>query len=114
MDDSPHTDTADATTAPTAAADTAATDTETDTATADTATATDTPTADAPHTPTTPRPTLRRSRQDRMLGGVCGGAAEALGVDAALLRIALVALTLLGFGAGLVIYLACWLIVPEE
>lgn len=123
MDDSPHARTADATTADatdTAAADTPTTDTATaaDTATATdtptTDTAADTPTADVPHTPTTPRPTLRRSRQDRMLGGVCGGAAEALGVDAALLRIALVALTLLGFGAGLVIYLACWLIVPEE
>lgn len=57
---------------------------------------------------------LRRSRQDRMLGGVCGGIAATLGVDAALLRIALIAATLLGFGAGVVIYLACWLIMPEE
>jgi phage shock protein C len=49
-----------------------------------------------------------------MLGGVCGGAAQALGVDAAILRIGLVAATVLGFGAGAVIYLACWLLVPEE
>jgi phage shock protein PspC (stress-responsive transcriptional regulator) len=58
--------------------------------------------------------TLRRSRTDRMVGGVCGGAAQALGVDAAILRIGLVAATVLGFGAGAVIYLACWLLVPEE
>lgn len=58
-------------------------------------------------------PTIRRSRTDRMLGGVCGGAAEALGIDAAILRIGLVAATLLGFGAGAVIYLACWLLIPE-
>lgn len=57
--------------------------------------------------------TLRRSRTDRMLGGVCGGIAEQIGVDAAILRIALVAATLLGFGAGAVIYLACWLLMPE-
>ena len=63
---------------------------------------------------TTHPTTLRRSRQDRMLGGVCGGVAATLGVDAALLRIALVAVTLLGFGAGVVIYLACWLIMPNE
>jgi phage shock protein C len=56
---------------------------------------------------------FRRSRTDRMLGGVCGGLAVTLGVDAALLRIALVAATVLGFGAGAVIYLVCWLIVPE-
>lgn len=63
---------------------------------------------------TTQPTTLRRSRQDRMLGGVCGGIAATLDIDAALLRIALVAVTLLGFGAGVVIYLACWLIMPEE
>ena len=64
--------------------------------------------------PETFRPkTFRRSRTDRMLGGVCGGAAEALGIDAALIRVGLVAVTLLGFGAGAVIYFACWLLVPE-
>lgn len=63
---------------------------------------------------TPPVTTLRRSREDRMISGVCGGAAKMLGVDAALLRIALVAATILGFGAGAVIYLACWLLVPEE
>jgi phage shock protein C len=57
--------------------------------------------------------TFRRSRTDRMLGGVCGGAADVLGIDAAILRIGLVAATLLGFGVGAVIYLACWLLVPE-
>jgi len=49
-----------------------------------------------------------------MLGGVCGGAAQMLGVDAAILRIGLIVATILGFGAGIVIYLACWLIIPEE
>jgi phage shock protein C len=58
--------------------------------------------------------TLRRSRSDRMVGGVCGGAAKFLGVDAALVRVLLVAATILGFGTGAVLYLICWLIVPEE
>lgn len=57
---------------------------------------------------------LRRSRDDRMVAGVCGGVAKLLGVDAALLRILLVAATLFGFGAGAVLYLACWFLVPEE
>ncbi|GAA1343586.1 PspC domain-containing protein [Saccharothrix algeriensis] len=57
---------------------------------------------------------LRRSRDDRMVAGVCGGVARLLGVDAALLRILLVAATLVGFGAGAVLYLAAWFLVPEE
>ena len=57
---------------------------------------------------------LRRSRDDRMVAGVCGGLAKLLGVDAALLRILLVAATLFGFGAGAVLYLAAWVLVPEE
>lgn len=62
-----------------------------------------------------PRPrTFRRSRNERMIAGVCGGAAELFGIDAALVRILLVAATLLGFGSGLLIYVACWLVVPER
>ena len=64
--------------------------------------------------PAAPRYRLRRSRTDRMLGGVLGGAAATFGVDAALLRIAIVVLTVLGFGAGALIYLAAWIVVPEE
>ncbi|MET8762132.1 PspC domain-containing protein [Lentzea sp. NPDC004782] len=57
---------------------------------------------------------LRRSRSDKMVAGVCGGVAKMIGVDAAILRIILVAATLLGFGAGAVLYLAAWIIMPEE
>ncbi|WP_424184064.1 PspC domain-containing protein [Actinokineospora sp. G85] len=57
---------------------------------------------------------LRRSRSDKMVAGVCGGLAKQFKVDAALLRIVLVGATLLGFGAGAVIYLACWLLMPQE
>lgn len=65
-------------------------------------------------TTTTPTKTFRRSRDDRMISGVCGGAAALLGVDATILRIALVAATVLGFGAGVLIYFACWVLVPEQ
>ncbi|PPK70565.1 PspC domain-containing protein [Actinokineospora auranticolor] len=57
---------------------------------------------------------LRRSRTDRKVAGVCGGIAKTLGLDAALVRILLVVATLLGFGTGAIIYLACWLIMPED
>lgn len=57
---------------------------------------------------------LRRSRNDRMVAGVCGGVSELIGVDAAILRILLVAATLFGVGAGAVLYLAMWFLVPEK
>nr|WP_281287955.1 PspC domain-containing protein [Pseudonocardia hierapolitana] len=60
-----------------------------------------------------PKFRLRRSRTDRMIGGVCGGLAESLGVDAAVIRIGLVTLTVLGFGTGIVIYAAIWMLAPE-
>jgi phage shock protein PspC (stress-responsive transcriptional regulator) len=57
---------------------------------------------------------LRRSRTDRMVAGVCGGWANVLGVDAALLRILLVAATILGFGTGAILYLICWIVMPQD
>jgi len=69
--------------------------------------------APAPEPAAKPKFRLRRSRTDRMLGGVCGGLAESLGVDAAVIRIGLVTLTVLGFGLGIVLYGAIWLLAPE-
>jgi phage shock protein PspC (stress-responsive transcriptional regulator) len=57
------------------------------------------------------RAQLRRSRTDKILGGVGGGLAEYSGVDALLWRIGFVALTLAG-GAGFVVYLLLWLLMP--
>ncbi len=57
---------------------------------------------------------LRRSSTDKMIAGVCGGWAEYIGMDAALLRILLVAITLFGVGAPILIYAACWLLMPRD
>jgi phage shock protein C len=65
-------------------------------------------------TDTKPSIKLRRSRQDRMVAGVCGGLAKTFGVDAAIIRIALVAATILGFGAGAVLYVICCFVMPQE
>ena len=56
---------------------------------------------------------LRRSRDDRKIAGVAGGLARHLDVDPIILRVALVVLVFFG-GAGLLIYGAGWLLVPEE
>src|SRR6476661_3043631 len=57
------------------------------------------------------RAQLRRSRTDKILGGVSGGLAEYSGVDALLWRVGFVALALAG-GAGFVVYLLLWLLMP--
>jgi phage shock protein C len=65
-----------------------------------------------PSEPSTPaQPTLRRSATDRMVGGVSGGLAEHLGIDALLWRIGFVALTLAG-GSGVLVYLLLWVLMP--
>jgi phage shock protein PspC (stress-responsive transcriptional regulator)/uncharacterized integral membrane protein len=48
-----------------------------------------------------------------MLGGVCGGLANYLGIDVTLVRIFFVLVALAG-GTGLLLYLAMWVIVPLE
>src|SRR5215217_7105772 len=58
-----------------------------------------------------PRPQLRRSRSDKMLGGVSGGLAEYSGVDPLLWRVGFVALTFAG-GSGILVYLLLWLLMP--
>lgn len=49
-----------------------------------------------------------------MVAGVCGGIARMFNIDAALVRILLVAATILGVGTGAVLYVLAWMIVPEE
>ena len=56
---------------------------------------------------------LRRPVHGRMLAGVAGGIADYFGVDATIVRIALVVATFFG-GAGIAVYLAGWLLIPEE
>jgi phage shock protein PspC (stress-responsive transcriptional regulator) len=55
-----------------------------------------------------------RPLQGRMLAGVAAGIADYLGVDVTIVRIAFAVLTVVGGGAGVVLYLAGWLLIPEE
>jgi phage shock protein PspC (stress-responsive transcriptional regulator) len=64
--------------------------------------------------PVPPSRDIRRSRRDGILGGVCAGIADATGLDPLVLRIAVVAVTLLTGGAGVVAYLAAWVLIPRE
>lgn len=58
------------------------------------------------------RPPLRRSRTDKVIGGVSGGLAEYSGIDALLWRVGFVALALAG--PGVPVYLLLWIFMPAE
>ena len=58
--------------------------------------------------------TLRRSRSDRMIGGVCAGFARYLGIDPVAARVIYVIATFLTGGALILGYLLLWLIMPAE
>jgi phage shock protein C len=56
---------------------------------------------------------LKRSLNDKMLAGVCGGLAKYFEIDPTLIRLGLVFLAIF-FGTGLLAYLIMWIIVPKE
>jgi phage shock protein C len=56
---------------------------------------------------------LTRSPDDRWIAGICGGLAEYTGLDATLIRVVLLVATILGAGSLIVIYLVCWLLMPQ-
>lgn len=57
---------------------------------------------------------LTRSRDDKWLGGVCGGVARRTGIDTRLIRLLLVICTLLGAGSLIVGYVVAWVLMPQE
>lgn len=57
---------------------------------------------------------LTRSKSNRVVAGVAGGIAAYTGVDSSLVRL-LTAIALVIFpGVGLLLYIAGWIILPEE
>ena len=56
---------------------------------------------------------LERTSSDRVLAGVCGGLGRYFDLSPAFYRLGFVVLTLLG-GAGILIYLAAVLVIPEQ
>lgn len=56
---------------------------------------------------------LRRSRGDKWVGGICGGIARLTGVESWVWRLAFAALFMF-WGAGLLLYVLLWIFVPQE
>ncbi len=57
---------------------------------------------------------LIRPRAGRKISGVCLGIAEYFGIDVTIVRILWALGTLMFLGTGIILYIACVFIVPEE
>jgi len=62
---------------------------------------------------TTPFGSMRLSRTDRWIAGVCGGLARKTGVESWIVRL-IFAVGLLVYGATFIVYLILWIFVPRE
>lgn len=56
---------------------------------------------------------LHRATDGRMIAGVCAGLADYFDVDVVLVRVVVAVLALVA-GIGIPLYLAAWILVPEE
>ncbi|SDF36408.1 Phage shock protein PspC (stress-responsive transcriptional regulator) [Methanolobus vulcani] len=57
---------------------------------------------------------LRRSKEDRILAGVCSGIGLYTEVDPVLIRLIWAVGTFFSLGTGILIYIIAWIIIPEE
>lgn len=61
------------------------------------------------------RPGLKRSRDQRVIAGVCGGIAEWLGWSAGATRLVFVLVSLLSAAfPGILVYLILWIVMPQR
>lgn len=56
---------------------------------------------------------LFRSRENRMICGVCGGVAEYFNIDPTLVRLGLVLVAACSFGTGIIAYFVAAIIMPD-
>ncbi|MBC7320514.1 PspC domain-containing protein [bacterium] len=56
---------------------------------------------------------IYRSKKNRMIAGVCGGIAEYLNIDPAIVRL-IMALLVLANGLGIILYILAVIIIPEK
>jgi phage shock protein PspC (stress-responsive transcriptional regulator) len=59
-----------------------------------------------------PRGSMSRNANDKMIGGVCSGIAHYLKIDPTVVRVLFALITLGGFGAGFLIYIVLWAVLP--
>jgi len=57
---------------------------------------------------------LKRSKNDKLIAGVCGGFGKEYGIDSAIFRLIFVIATLMGFGLPIIIYIIMAILLKEE
>jgi phage shock protein C len=57
---------------------------------------------------------LARSQKGRMVAGICAGIADYAGLDVTLVRVIVTVVSVFTGGAGVLAYLAAWMIIPGE
>jgi phage shock protein PspC (stress-responsive transcriptional regulator) len=57
---------------------------------------------------------LIRTRKGRLVAGVCSGLGEYAGIDPTVVRLIFVALAVVTFGVFVLVFLAAWIVIPEE
>lgn len=57
---------------------------------------------------------LYRSREDSVIGGVCGGLAEYFDLDPSIVRLLAVIIAIIGNAAAIIAYIVMWAVVPEK
>jgi phage shock protein C len=57
---------------------------------------------------------LSRPRDERKIAGVCAGIARYLGIDVTLVRILMVVFSVWPPAVGLIVYLVCWIVMPQD
>jgi phage shock protein C len=60
------------------------------------------------------RRVLVRTRDGRMLAGVCAGVADYFGLDVTLVRVIWAVVSVVTGGAGVLVYLVAWIVIPGE
>ncbi|MDQ2844074.1 MAG: PspC domain-containing protein [Acidobacteriota bacterium] len=61
-----------------------------------------------------PAHALSRPREDRKIAGVCAGIARYMGIDVTLVRILTLVFVIWPPGVGLIFYLVCWIVMPQD
>jgi phage shock protein C len=59
------------------------------------------------------RKSLRRSRRDRVIAGVCGGLGEFFGISPTWFRLGMLLALLPGGVPGLLLYVILWIVMPS-
>lgn len=57
---------------------------------------------------------LTRTPDDKWVAGVCGGIGQYTGVDANVVRLVVVVLTVLGAGSLIIAYVVAWILMPNQ